>query len=106
MKKEITYAIPSGPRQETWPGDGERFWADYTGNGLFARGTGIFCGEISGNVPDGAGSCVAVHTWYPDSGGVGYLRLDGQWGERRGRWEKWRSTSDAPMPRTHLQRTI
>ena len=64
--------------------DGERFWADYTGNGLLLRGTGIFCGEISGNVPDGAGSCVAVHTWYPDSGGVGYLRLDGQWGERRG----------------------
>ena len=59
--------------------DGERFWPDYTGNGLLLRGTGIFCGEISGNVPDGPGSCVAVHTWYPDSGGVGYLRLDGQW---------------------------
>ena len=36
-------------------------------------------GEISENVPDGAGSCATVHTWYPDSGAVGYLRLDGQW---------------------------
>ena len=59
--------------------DGERFWADYTGSGLLFWGTGIFYGEISGNMPDGAGSCVTVHTWYPDSGGVGYLRLDGQW---------------------------
>lgn len=59
--------------------DGERFWADYTGSGLLLWGTGIFYGEISGNMPDGAGSCVTVHTWYPDSGGVGYLRLDGQW---------------------------
>lgn len=59
--------------------DGERFWSDYSGVGLLFYGDGIFYGEISGNVPDGAGSCVTVHTWYPDSGAVGYLRLDGQW---------------------------
>lgn len=59
--------------------DGERFWSDYSGTGLLLRGDGAFYGEISGNVPDGVGSCVTVHTWYPDSGAVGYLRLDGQW---------------------------
>ena len=59
--------------------DGERLWSDYTGTSLLLWGTSIFYGEISENVPDGAGSCATVHTWYPDSGAVGYLRLDGQW---------------------------
>ena len=59
--------------------DGGRLWSDYTGTSLLFWGTSIFYGEISENVPDGAGSCATVHTWYPDSGAVGYLRLDGQW---------------------------
>ena len=59
--------------------DGERFWSDYTGTSLLFWGTSFFYGEISENVPDGAGSCATVHTWYPDSGAVGYLRLEGQW---------------------------
>ena len=60
----------------TW--DGGRFWADYTGTGLLLYGGSAFYGTIAEGVPDGTGSCITVHTWFPD-GAVSYLRLDGQW---------------------------
>ena len=59
--------------------DGERLCSDYPGTSLCLWGTSIFDGELSESVPDGAGRWGTVHTWYPDSGAVGYLRLDGQW---------------------------
>ena len=85
--------------------DGERLWSDYTGTSLLLWGTSIFYGEISENVPDGAGSCATVHTWYPDSGAVGYLRLDGQWENGVAVGEVAFHATGAPMPRTPLQRT-
>ena len=84
--------------------DGERLWSDYTGTSLLLWGTSIFYGEISENVPDGAGSCATVHTWYPDSGAVGYLRLDGQWENGVAVGEVAFHATGAPMPRTPLQR--
>ena len=58
--------------------DGERFWADFTGTGLLFYGDSIFYGAVLEGNPNGTGSCVNIHTWYPD-GAIGYLRLDGQW---------------------------
>ncbi len=58
--------------------DGERFWADFTGTGLLFYGDSMFYGAVLEGNPNGTGSCVNIHTWYPD-GAISYLRLDGQW---------------------------
>ena len=58
--------------------DGERFWTDFTGTGLLFYGDSMFYGTIFEGNPNGTGSCVNIHTWYPD-GAISYLRLDGQW---------------------------